>query len=268
MTVFRFTESRDSRSGTYSPPSETRTYTAAGSSDASVVRVYAVGATPAFVSHEQGTLYRQDVEITATGFEQWRVTVPYGPRTRAQDEWTLDFDTTGGTVHITNSKETVNKYTAPNKPAAEDMGGAIGVRGDQIDGTDIVIPALKLTVSYKHPSGVITIAQIKNLARYTGKYNTKTFLTFAEGEVLFLGASGREGTDVETDIKYTFAASENLIQQTIGTVVNVEKKGWEHAWIRYEDAAVNGVPVKRPQWVYVERVYDGIDLGQALGFGD
>lgn len=268
MTTFRFKESRESRASTVSPPSETRVYTAAGDNSVANVRVYATANTSASLAHEQGTIYRQDIEISPIGYELFKVTVPYGPRTKTQDEWTLDFDTSGGTVHITNSKETVERYTAPGKAAAPDMKGAIGVRGDEIDGTDIVIPALKLTVTYKHPQAIITIPQIKNLARWTGKTNSKTFLTFEEGEVLFLGASGREGTDTETDVKYTFAASENLIQQTIGDVLNVDKKGWEHAWIRYEDAEDNGLPVKKPMWVYVERVYEAIDLATALGFGD
>ena len=50
-----------------------------------------------------------------------------------------------------------------------------------------------------------------------------------------------------------------------------EKKGWEVVWIKYTDdtEAVGGAakPVRVPQYVYVERVYDTVALSTALGFG-
>lgn len=267
--TFRFNEARESRSSKSTPPSETRIYFAAGSTNETYVYGIAITTgSPSSVAHSTGTLYRNDVQIDPVGYALWKVTVTYGQSQKEAGSYSISFDTTGGTIHITNSLETVNKYTAPGKPAAADMGGAIGVSGDEVSGTEIVIPSLKLTVDFRHPEAEITLAHIKNLARWTGKTNSGTFLTFEEGEVLFLGATGREGTDTETDVSYQFACSENLINQTIGDVVEVDKKGWEHAWIWYEDAAVGGVPVKRPRWVYVERVYEAIDMATLLGFGD
>jgi hypothetical protein len=49
MTIFRFTESRDSRRTTTNPPTYTATYTAAGSNDGAYVRAYAIAATPTIV---------------------------------------------------------------------------------------------------------------------------------------------------------------------------------------------------------------------------
>lgn len=266
--AINFNEARTSRSSTIRPASETRIYTCTGSNDEQTVRNFAIAATPAVVAHPYGTLYRHDIKCSAQGYAYWQIEVPYGPRQKGPGQYSISFDTTGGTVHITNSRETVNRYTAAGAAkAAPDMGGAIGVRGDQIDGTDIVIPALKLSVEYTHPQGLITLAQIKNLARWTGKTNSTPFLTFLPGEVLFLGCSGSEGTDVETRVAYQFAMSENTSGQSIGDVLNVAKEGWQHAWISYEDAAVNGAPAKRPRWVYIEKVYDAIDLAVALGFG-
>lgn len=266
--MFRFSESRESRQGSANPPSETRIYNASGSSDQSFVYAYAAGGgTPAYIAHAAGVLYRQDIKVDPVGFELWRVEVPYGPRQRANGSYSVDFDTTGGTLTITNSLETVEKYAAPGKPAAPDMKGAIGVDRDEVRGAEIVIPALKLTVNFQHPQGIITLARIKNLARWTGKQNEDTFLTFEPGEILFLGATGREGTEVETEVSYQFAASENIIGKTIGDIVGVNKKGWEHSWISYEDAVDGGLPVKRPRWLYVERIYEKLDLGTALGFG-
>jgi len=232
------------------------------------VQNYAVGATPYIIAHRKGTIYRQDLRVTPRGYNLWEVEVPYSPRKKQTGQVTLSFDTTGGTVHITNSLQTVNRYTASTAAAtAPDMGGAIGVNGDQIGGVDITIPALKVQAAFTHPQGHMNMAQIKNLARWTGRVNSTTFLTFAPGEVLFLGATGSEGTEADVSVNYAFAMSENLTGQTFGNVTGVAKKGWEHAWISYEDATVGTAPVKRPQWVYVERIYQTLDFAAALGFG-
>lgn len=266
--VFRFKEQRDSRGGTLTPPREVRRYVAAGSTDEDFVRSYAASTgTPVSVTHPRGVLWRQDISIEKEGHAIFRVEVPYAPNRSDSGQYRIRFDTTGGTVRIFNSLETINKYTRPNQAAAPDMGGAINVRGDQVDGTEIVIPALKLDVEFTHPPGVMNLARIKNLGRWTGRYNTTPFLTFAAGEVLFLGATGEEGPDVESAPVYQFACSENSTGQTIGDIANVDKKGWEHAWIRWEDAVAGGLPTKRPKHVYVERVYKGIDMAAVLGFG-
>lgn len=268
MAITSFYEARDSRVSTEIPPSLTLKYHALETTnDSAAVRVYATGATAAFVAHERGTLYRQDIKVNPRGYGVFSVEVPYAPREKESGEYQISFDTSGGSLRITNSKQTIAKYARPDQPAPPDMGGAIGVNGDDVEGAEVTIPALRLDVSFTHPEGIITLAAIKNLARWTGKVNSAPFLTFDPGEVLFLGASGSEGTDVETTIRYSFACSENIVGQIVGDITVASKKGWEVAWIAYEDHVEDGKPAKRPKWVYVERVYETINLAQALGFG-
>ena len=269
MTVFRFTESRDSRRTTTKPPSYTAVYTAAGSNDSTYVRAYSLAATPAIVALlDVGILYRQDVAIDPIGHDLWRVTVPYGKNELAAGSYRLTFDSTGGTVHISHSKETRNKYPSGSAPDCKQL---IGVNGDDVTGADIVVPALKVSVHFNHPAAVITLSRIKYLASITGLVNSGTFLTFSAGEVLFLGASGSEGSDAETEVAYQFAMSANASGLTIGDVADVVKRGHDIAWIKYKDAVETvgsaTLPVKQPEFVYVERVYDTVDLALALGFG-
>lgn len=266
--VFKFFERPNSPQTTGSPPSVTTHWTATGTASESFVRSYALGATPNFYSTVHGTLYRQDLRIDPAGHQLWRISVPYGTRKSEVGSYRLSFDTSGGTVRISASKQTVNSYPAGTAPDHKNL---IGVNGDQVAGTDIVIPALKITVHFKHPLGVITLPQIKALSSVTGQVNSTVFLTFAPGEVLFLGASGSEGTDAETETAYQFAMSANRTGLTIGDIGSIAKKGWEVAWISYKDTTDNPggtvLPVKQPEFVYVERVYDTTDLGAALGFG-
>lgn len=264
MPNFVFAELPDSRDSTGEPPTFNLRYKATGTQDEAFVNAYAYAATPAIWGTFYGVLFRQDIRVEPNGFNCWKVTVPYGKGSKPPTgQWTFSFDTTGGSFHIKASKETVNSYgTSP-----PDFKQLIGVHGDDVDGADIVIPALKINVAYKHPQGVVTIAMAKTLARLTGKVNNASFLTFDAGEVLFLGATGSDGTQTEAEVGYQFACEENLQNQVVGAISSINKDGWDIAWIKWKDAVDGGLPVKQPEFVYVERVYERVDLAAALGFG-
>jgi hypothetical protein len=261
--VFRFHERPNSRSSTATPPSVTLEYVAAGTQDEEYVRQFAHGSMPFVYAHENGILYRQDFEVEPEGYDTWGITAKYGPRKREVGSYSLSFDTTGGNIHIKTSKQTRAKYGVN----VEDNDNLIGVNGEDVEGTDIVVPALKLQVNFRHPLGVISLARIKELAYNTAAINSTNFMTFAPGEVLFLGASGAEGTDTETEVTYQFACAQNQEGLAIGQIAGITKRGWDYIWITWEDNPKNGVPVKSPKFVYVERVYEEVDLASVLGFG-
>lgn len=268
MTQFKFTERPNSRKTTDSPPTFEFIYRASGTgtNDQVFVHAFAIGATPAVVALATGAIvYRKDIQIQSEGFDVWTVTVPYAEKGEKPPtgQWTFDFDTTGGSFHIKASKSTVASYgTSP-----PDYKQLIGVNGDDVEGADIVIPALKINVTYSHPLGVVTIALAKTLARLTGKVNSQTFLTFDAGEVLYLGSTGSDGTEKEATVGYQFACEENLQNQIVGAISGIQKDGWDLAWIKWKDAEDGGKPVKQPEFVYVERVHDRVNLAAALGFG-
>jgi hypothetical protein len=249
-------------------PTQTRRYKIVGVSNINTANAYAIASTPAIVSTVYGLLYRQDVRIRQSAYNHWMVEVPYGLRKAITGDFTWDFDTTGGTIHITQAKEEVARYPVAIAP---DQKEAIAIDGDEVKGTEIVVPAMKINVSFRHPLGVITIPQAKFLSSITGTVNLDTFLTFAPGQVLFLGARGADGTDAEATVSYQFAMAENQSNVTIGDIAGVAKKAWDVAWIRYQDTiAVEGgkeLPTRVPKFVYVDRVYESIAMATALGFG-
>lgn len=264
---FSFTETPDSRQSTLVPPAVTLKFRASGEQDDASVMAYATAFTPALVSHSSGAiLYRQDVAVEPAGFKLYKVSVPYSVDKHDTGSFKLSFDTTGGTLHITASKETIQAYGSGATTA--DYKQAIGVTGkEDVEGADVIIPVLKITATFRHPQGVITIPQIKNLGRWTGKVNSDTFLTFDPGEVLFLGATGDEGTDQPTEIAYHFACSENLTGLSIGGITGIDKKGHHLYWIKYKKNAANNKGVIQPESIYIERVYDVLPLASCLGFG-
>ena len=256
---FRFLEKPTSRSETAYPRSASLEFTASGTVDTSFVMAYALNATPQIYNG----LYRQDIQLTPVASDHFDITVPYSWQNRVN--YDVDFDTTGGTIHIQASRETVGAYGG--NANVNDYKGMIGVHGDQVDGVDIVLPALKLTVKFQHQIGVMNIDRVKTLARLTGKVNSDQFMTFAAGEVLFLGCSGSQGTATPTNVAYHFACSENAQGLTIGQIANVAKKGHEYLWIRYKPEAVNGAAVMQAEKLYVERVYESTAFRDVLGFG-
>lgn len=262
MTAVRFQERPNSGDSGASPPTLTKEYFLSGVEDDYIALAYSLSATDTSVATPAGILWRQDVQMHHEGFELWGVTVPYAKEKRETGSFKFSFDTTGGTVHITSSKETVGKFPSN----ATNHKQLIGVHKDQVDGADIVIPALKMNYSFKHPAGMMTEAKARYLASVTGMTNSVMWHGFQQGEVLLLGATGSDGTDIEAEVNYSVAASANSSGQTIGDIANIVKKGHHLAWIAYKDADDSGKPAVQPLAVYVERVYDETDFFAALGF--
>lgn len=263
----KWRELRSSREATTNPPTITLRYCATGEHNQATVLNEALSYTTNLWATPSDLLYRQDVRVEPVGYDIYNVEVPYAGKKEEAGSFQLSFDTTGGTVHITASKETIAAYgTGTN---VSDHKQSIGVTGPDKDpeGADVIIPVLKLTATFKHPKGIITLPQIKNLARWTGKVNSDTFLTFAPGEVLFLGCTGSEGTDSPTDVQYHFACSENLTNLSIGGITVANKLGHHLYWIQFKSDVAANAGTRVPKGVYVERVYDTLALATSLGFG-
>ena len=168
------------------------TYYLTGSSDEVAVRNYikpgGVAGTPLIYD---GLVYT-DASLKPLGVELWQADISYGwqdddDAQEPQDtgSLTLAFDTTGGTVPVTNSRHPTAKYAPPGLQAA-DFKGAINVTDNGVEGVDIVIPQLRFTIDYMWPwNGQLAdfVAYVKQLYGLTGKTNDTKFYGFAAGEV-------------------------------------------------------------------------------------
>ena len=93
----------------------------------------------------------QDYHISPQGAGVWEVSVRYGKKEpKETGESSFSFDTGGGTTHITQSLQTINKY-APVGKVAPDFKGAIGVTHDSVEGTDVTIPIYNFTETHYNP---------------------------------------------------------------------------------------------------------------------
>lgn len=265
--AFTFLEKPNSRQQSLAGPTLTLMYTAAGSNDDLFVGSEARSSTPAVTYIESGKVYREDVILDWVGHELCDVTVVYGPRQRETGSYSFTFDTTGGTAKVTCAREHIASY-----PPSDDNNphrGAIGVDKDgNVEGVEITIPALKYTFTFRQPRGVVTIPYTKLLAAYTGAFNSKTFLTFSPGELLFMGATGGDGFDTEAEISYHMLASQNATGLTIGSITGIAKAGHDYLWIEFESAKDgDGRAATRPRRVHVERVLAPADFAAVFGWG-
>jgi hypothetical protein len=220
-----------------------------------------------------GTLVRQTPTIEPVGPNLWEGKAKYIKPEFSQPQTgdsSFSFDTTGGSQHITQSRQTIQKY-APSGQTAPDFGGAIGVTHDNVEGVDIQVPVFSFSVTKYIPNAQMTGAYIGHLYANTGRVNDASFtvnvdgvtLTFAAGECLFLGATGGKRGDDDWELTFRFAGSPNATNLTVGTITGINKKGWEYMWVRYadtEDAAAKAV-VKKPIAVYIEKVYENGSFG-------
>jgi hypothetical protein len=198
---------------------------------------------------------------------RWAATMSYAPPQFAPAETgdsVFQFDTGGGTAHVTQSKITINKY--PASPVQPDFQGAIGYSGDAVDGCDIVIPVYNFSVRKYLAAASCTESYRTGVADLTGKTNNAAFRGFAIGEVLFLGASGSQRNEEDWEITYNFSVQRNATGLQVGTITGIAKKGWEYLWVLYKDTedATAKAKVKIPKAVYVERVYDSGDFSTLL----
>lgn len=222
------------------------------------------------------TLVPGSVQWTRIGYQLYDFAITYIDQVAHDQRRQLETgeirwsgSTTGGTLRITSSLETIASY-APADETAPDFHQAIGVphEGGEPEGVDIVVPASKFSCEYRHPLAYPTQTYLALLETMTGTVNNATFYGRAAGEVLFLGADWAVGTTADPTFTYHFVRMPNLTAQTIGTITGISKKGHEYLWVLFESAvdAAAKYLAKRPKAVYVERLYQETAFS-SLGIG-
>jgi len=208
-------------------------------------------------------LVRKPCRIEPLGFDSWLGEAPYAPSGDIQQEplevgeSSYQFETGGGTQHVTQSLQTINKYAPPGK-TAPDFKGAIGVTESGVEGVDIQVKVFNWSETHCKSNSDVDDDYEAALYNLTYTVNNAPFKNFAAGEVLFLGAVGSKRGDGDWEITYRFASSPNKTGLTVGDITGIDKKGWEYMWVRYEDAEDDTAKalVKRPSAVYIEKLYD------------
>lgn len=209
-------------------------------------------------------LYLTGIEVEPINDSFWLGRAHYSRRQQEKPEPATgnsfySFDTSGATMRIYNSLETIAGNAAEGLNSVPNFSRSIGVTADGVEGVDIVVPTFAFEEThYLHPSSVNNTF-IRNLFELTGCVNNAPFRNFAAGECLFLGARGslRRNASEDWEINFRFAASPNQSSVTIGDITLNNKRGWDYVWAYYErqEDESNHLMVMRPIAAYIERVY-------------
>ncbi len=195
------------------------------------------------------------------GSEAWEFTCTYA-NVPEVGSYTVAIDTSGGLVKVTDAFAQT-AYPAAGQ-TAPNYGTSISVQDGQVLGVDRIIPALKITITSKIAEAYVSspIAYAKLVASVTGGTNDATFLTFSKGELLFTGATGNIIEDKEPTLQYTFLASPNLTNASIGPISGITKAGHDYIWFSYKDQKDASTQVTLPtaRAAYVSRVYGEFDF--------
>jgi len=233
------------------------------------------------------TLVRSGASAKQTSMTTWEVDVewseedakdsqqrPEGQTIENMVKWT--FDTTGQTQKITVGRSEIARAELDPSYPAPDLGAVINYDGKTIHGVDKIIPSLKLTATAPYAPSAITTGFVANLARNTGKTNSKDWQGFKAGELLYKGSTGAKDVPLAEgvarqkpfEITHNFEASQNQDTLEIGGItIDGGKKGWEYAWTRFEDIDdSNKIVYPRPVHAYIVEIYDSFDFKQLFGF--
>lgn len=209
----------------------------------------------------------QDIQIKPQGNGLFFVTCPYGPLPNWPEEvggsFRLNFRTTGGTVHISASREMVAKYDTGTPSAPETV-----IIGQDGSGADITVPTQMRSYSFNFKSGIVTEAAMDYWEDLTGVVNSDDWHNRPQGEVLFLGADGDTtvAADSSSSVTFHFAMSRNKIDQTIGSIPGIAKQGHDLIDIHTKTEVIDSQDVQKEKFVYVQRVYERLDFLTYLGF--
>lgn len=197
------------------------------------------------------TVYHKSVKVEPVNLSMWLGSVSYEADPVAGDKNDYEFDTTGGTMHITHDIDTVATYGT----GAPDVSGAINTNAGSIDGVDITVPVFAFSETHHLSIGTVDAAYKNTIRNLTGKVNSAEYKGHAAGELLFLGARGNRRSGEDWTITFYFAASENKTGLTVAGISGIAKKGWEYVSVLTKPVTSGDITIQETVAVYVHQVY-------------
>jgi hypothetical protein len=154
---------------------------------------------------------------------EWRIRVKYVAPPASK----IQYDSTGGTQHVTEADETVSRI---GPDASTEIGNAIGFDGENVTGVDKIVPQFTWTETHYLTDEELNVPAYYQL---TGRVNAAPFKGYAAGEVLFYGITGQKTEDGFWEFSFKFGYQPNSAALEVGDLVVPAKDGWDYLWIYY-----------------------------------
>lgn len=168
-----------------------------------------------------------------------------------------EFSIASQQTHITSVKHESKQL---HYPTAANVGTAIGVDGEQIQGVDVYRPLGTLRVSKRINASTYSPSFRRNLYRAQNRVNSGNWFDWSAGEVLFLGAEIEPIKSNEWRVTYNFLFADypgpTAITLADGSQVNVANRPWEYLWLRFGSKTVDGVKQKTALSAHIASVYE------------
>lgn len=220
----------------------------------------------------EGYKLLEDFSVTQEGTNDYSVIANYkGGETEDTDpgdpngfrigEKSVQFEIMSIGRHMKYSLENISNTAVVS--IAQDFEGAMNVVDGVVEGVDLdpaSMAEFSFDVEVNGPTSTITNSWLQSLQSLVGKTNDAPFRGRDIGEVLFAGVRGTvQLLEPITSLSFQFYCIENFVGD-IGPFVNVQKLGWQYAWIWSTTETESGKEVSKPQSIHVERVYEEADF--------
>jgi hypothetical protein len=172
------------------------------------------------------------------------------------------FDTGTGTQHITQSLVTkARKIAGGGIFSAPDMGGAIGVSRDRVEGCDIGSGVEKWSITLK---GVpVTPAYRRKVRKLRYTLNESEIFSALRQEILFVGATFNFRPGDGWVATYNFEQGDTIDSKEVAPGITLfQVKPFDYIWTSYADKADGTALFQQPIAVYHEQVYPEGDLAE------
>lgn len=210
---------------------------------------------------DMGTLFWNSIQIHESHYAQkYEISVTYSPLNKQTGTYQITLDQAVGNVHVVAGRRIAGYDGTGTCP---DNGGTF-FDGQKVTGTDIPVAEDSLSISYRHPQGMLNAAYLRATGRLRGYPNADTFLGYEPGEIMYLGGPKTQ-TDCEASAVYNFAVSYNETNFDVAGVTIAEKKGfdvisptWEPDVDGNDNAVRNvlGIEIIRPrEWKNYKAVF-------------
>lgn len=202
------------------------------------------------------------------GAGAWEYRVSYTPYAMS-DTKRIRLSTAGGRATKTHSFTTVAKFLSDDAIAASiteaslpDFKNAINVENGEIKGVEIIVPAFRLTLSKEiDPVTLPTDFCLKNYL-LTGTTNDipvvflyrGQWFSFDTQEMLLESFDADIPNEAKGSFSWTIQCEPSIVNQRLGTVPGVTKKGFDYAWPFTEPVTSGNTMSRRITALYIESV--------------
>jgi hypothetical protein len=204
-----------------------------------------------------------EVDVT---YGLWR---PKQPEVAGESSFNFEIATQPVRIVVPLSAQTVYTRSGESAPA-DSSTWLIGQQGDGSapEGAEVSEPIANFSETHWIAANSITQAYQRTVLKVIGRINQSPFRGWQAEEVLCTGVSGSQRGADDWEVSFRFGVREHQTGLTVAGIEDVDKKGWQYLWPRYELAKDSTEPIlsNKVKYIVVADVFRTANFTQ-LGIG-